>query len=83
MKPILVSLFSFLFLFGLAGRLLAETKLLDRIPGDSVLVVSVDDWSDFAEKIEDGPFGHFSKSTAWHLPGDFCQNFQTTEKSRE
>jgi hypothetical protein len=74
MKPILVFLLSFFFLFGLAGRLLAETKLLDRIPGDSVLVVSVDDWSDFAEKIEDGPFGHFSKSTAWSKMNEWMED---------
>ena len=73
MKPILVSLFSSFFLFGFSGRLLAETKLLDRIPGDSVLVVSVDDWSDFAEKIEDGPFGHFSKSTAWSKMNEWME----------
>lgn len=74
MKPILLSLFSSFFLFGFSGRLLAETKLLDRIPGDSVLVVSVDDWSDFAEKIEDGPFGHFSKSTAWSKMNEWMEN---------
>jgi hypothetical protein len=65
MKPRLASLLSLFLFVGLADVLVAKSKLLDRIPGDSVLVLSVDDWSDFSEKMEDGPFGLFSKSPAW------------------
>ncbi len=65
MKPRLASLFSLFLFVGLTDLLVAKSKLLDRIPGDSVLVLSVDDWSDFSEKMEEGPFGLFSKSPAW------------------
>ncbi|MBT3637660.1 MAG: hypothetical protein HN531_12020 [Opitutae bacterium] len=74
MKPILGSLFSFFLLLGFSDGLFAGTKLLDRIPGDSLLVVSVDDWSDFSEKIEDGPFGLFSKSPAWSKMNEWMED---------
>jgi len=74
MKPILGSLFSFFLLLGFSDGLSAGTKLLDRIPGDSLLVVSVDDWSDFSEKIEDGPFGLFSKSPAWSKMNEWMED---------
>ena len=65
MKLRLHSIFSLLIFVGLTDLLVAESKLLERIPNDSVLVVSLDDWSDFSEKIEDGPLGLFSQSPAW------------------
>ena len=61
MKLRLHSIFSLLIFVGLTDLLVAESKLLERIPNDSVLVVSLDDWSDFSEKIEDGPLGLFPK----------------------
>ena len=61
MKFRLRSILSLFVIVGFAGVLVAESKLLDRIPEDSVLVVSLDDWSDFSEKIEDGPLGLFPK----------------------
>ena len=74
MKPRLGSLFSLFILVGFADGLLAGSKLLDRIPGDSVLVLSVDDWSDFSGKIEDGPFGLFSKSPAWSKISEWMES---------
>jgi hypothetical protein len=74
MKPILGSFFSFFLLLGFSDGLFAGPKLLDRIPGDSFLVVSVDDWSDFSEKIEDGPFGLFSKSPAWSKMSEWMED---------
>jgi hypothetical protein len=74
MKPRLGSLFSLFILVGFADILLAGPKLLDRVPGDSVLVLSVDDWSDFAGKIEDGPFGRFSKSPAWSKISEWMES---------
>jgi hypothetical protein len=74
MKPSLCSLLSIFLLVGFADVLVAKPKLLDRIPSDSVLVVSVDDWSDFSEKIEDGPFGLFSQSPAWRKMSEWMED---------
>lgn len=65
MKFRLRSLLSLFLLVVLTDGLLAGTKLLDRIPEGSVLILSVDDLSDFSEKIEAGPFGLFAQSPAW------------------
>ena len=74
MKPRLCSILSFFLFVGTADVLVAKSKLLDRIPSDSVLVVSVDDWSDFSEKIEDGPFGLFAKSPAWRKMSEWMED---------
>ena len=74
MKPRLCSILSLFLFVGFADVLVAKSKLLDRIPSDSVLVVSVDDWSDFSEKIEDGPFGLFSKSPAWRKMSEWMED---------
>ena len=74
MKPRLCSILSFFLFVGIADVLVAKSKLLERIPSDSVLVVSVDDWSDFSEKIEDGPFGLFAKSPAWRKMSEWMED---------
>ena len=84
MKPRLCSILSFFLFIGVADVLVAKSKLLDRIPSDSVLVVSVDDLSDFSEKIEDGPFGLFSQSPAWSKITDWMeQEFESEFGEKE
>lgn len=73
MKPRLRSILSLFLCVGVADVLFAKSKLLDRIPADSVLVVSVENWSDFSEKIEDGPFGLFSQSPAWRKMSEWME----------
>jgi hypothetical protein len=83
MKAPLASLFSLFMIVGVANVPAAETKLLDRVPGDSVLVFSVDDWSDFAEKIEDGPFGLLYKSPAWSKLSEWMESEIESEFEKE
>ena len=74
MKIRLCSILSCFLFVGIADVLVAKSKLLERIPSNSVLVVSVDDWSDFSEKIEDGPFGLFAKSPAWRKMSEWMED---------
>ena len=84
MKPRLCSILSLVLFVGVADVLVAKSKLLDRIPSDSVLVVSVDDLSDFSEKIEDGPFGLLSQSPAWSKVTDWMeQEFESEFGEKE
>ena len=83
MKLRLSSLLSLFLFVGLTDALVAKSKLLDRIPGDSVLVVSVDDWSDFSDKMEDGPFGLFSKSPAWRKMTEWMEEEFESEFDEE
>ena len=73
MKLRLHSILSLLIFVGLTDLLVAKSNLLDRIPKDSVLVVALDDWSDFSEKIEDGPLGLFSQSPAWSKMSEWME----------
>lgn len=71
MKNLLLCSFS---LLGVLFALSAKPKLADRVPHDAFLIVAVDDWEDFAEKIETGPFGSFSRSPAWEKMSEWMES---------
>lgn len=43
----------------------AKPDLADFVSSDAVVLIQLDDWNDFSEKLDSGPMGVFSESPAW------------------